>query len=66
MDREQYEKRLKRKQEQHLQKIKSFQNPNWKPCLHDSCTSCCGTGIKIDGTICGHSISCPCPKCTPY
>jgi len=35
-------------------------------CLHESCTSCNGTGRKIsDGTMCIHFISCPCPKCTP-
>ena len=35
-----------------------------KPCLHDGCSQCHGTGKKQDGTICIHHISCPCPKCT--
>lgn len=35
-------------------------------CLHDSCSSCGGTGIRKDGLgMCIHMISCPCPKCTP-
>jgi hypothetical protein len=33
-------------------------------CLHDMCKQCHGTGVKQDGTICVHHISCPCPKCT--
>lgn len=36
-----------------------------KPCLHDLCLECHGTGKKADGTICIHHLSCPCPKCTP-
>lgn len=35
-------------------------------CMHDSCPSCKGKGIKSDGTPCIHNLSCPCPKCTPY
>jgi hypothetical protein len=34
-------------------------------CLHDGCVECHGKGIKKDGSICIHWISCPCPKCTP-
>lgn len=33
-------------------------------CLHDTCPSCNGTGVKRDGTMCIHGISCPCPKCS--
>lgn len=62
MDREQYERDLKRRQEEHLKNIRDSRS--WQPCLHDSCTSCHGTGIKSDGSMCLHGISCSCPKCT--
>ena len=35
------------------------------PCMHDNCSQCCGTGIKVDGLACVHMISCPCPQCSP-
>lgn len=39
---------------------------NDRPCMHDSCTKCGGTGIRKDGLgTCIHMMSCPCPKCTP-
>ncbi len=63
MDRDTYEEDLKRRQEEHLRKIRN--PPYWRPCMHDSCTQCHGTGIKLDGSTCIHMISCPCPKCTP-
>ena len=66
IDREQYEKDLKRRQKEHLYKIFNNKDANWRPCLHDACTSCLGTGIKHDGSTCIHFISCPCPKCSPY
>lgn len=68
IDRIQYEKDLKERQRKHLenvQKNKNNRNINWKPCLHDQCTSCHGTGKKINGEACIHWISCTCPKCTP-
>ena len=34
-------------------------------CLHKRCPDCGGTGIKIDGEMCIHSISCLCSNCTP-
>lgn len=61
----QYEEDLKRRQQEHLNNVQKFQNTNWRPCLHDSCPECLGTGIKKDGTMCVHYISCPCPKCSP-
>jgi len=40
---------------------------NQRPCLHDGCPSCDGTGIRKDGLgSCIHMISCSCPKCTPH
>jgi len=68
MDRKTYEEELKRKQEEHLRNVNGALDSNkyWQPCLHDSCPDCKGTGVKLDGSYCIHSISCPCPKCTPY
>ena len=34
-------------------------------CLHKNCPECHGNGIKQNGEICIHMISCPCPRCTP-
>ncbi len=59
----QHDDDLKKLQKEYLNKIL---NSNWKPCLHDGCTQCLGTGVKIGyGTLCIHHISCSCPKCTP-
>lgn len=38
---------------------------NQSNCLHDSCPECHGSGRKVNGGLCIHFISCPCPKCTP-
>jgi len=65
IDRKQYEDDLQRRQKEHLDNVYRNQNRNWRPCLHDSCPECLGTGVKRDGSICIHGISCPCPKCTP-
>lgn len=34
-------------------------------CLHKNCPECHGNGVKLNGEICIHMISCPCPRCTP-
>lgn len=62
-NRDEYERDLRRRQKEHLD---SFNRDHWRPCLHDSCSECVGTGRKRDGTMCVHMLSCPCPKCTPY
>lgn len=62
--REEYEDKLREKQRQHLDNITIRKNQQWKPCLHDGCTECIGTGIKKDGSPCVHMISCTCPKCS--
>lgn len=57
------------KQQKHLDNVKQFLEKgleNSKPCLHDSCAECIGTGIKNDGAMCIHYISCPCKKCSPF
>ena len=66
MDREEYEKDLRRRQKEHLKKVRQGGNRPWRPCMHDGCPECHGTGVKLDGSACIHMISCPCPKCTPY
>ena len=43
-NKKQYEEELKRKQKEHLEQIKN--NENWRPCLHDQCPECVGTGTK--------------------
>jgi len=65
MDRKQYEENLRRRQKEHLDSIQSQKDMNWRPCMHDSCPNCHGTGLDSQGRTCVHSISCPCPKCTP-
>jgi len=63
--RDEYEKDLKRRQKEHLESVRGISNPLWTPCAHDSCPECVGTGIKKDGSMCVHGISCSCPKCSP-
>lgn len=65
INRKQYEEDLARRQKEHLDSIYNKQNANWRPCLHDACPECLGTGVRRDGSSCIHGISCPCPKCTP-
>jgi hypothetical protein len=73
--REAYENELKRRQDEHLERVRKNTQPYgnrnqghqqaWRPCMHDQCSSCYGTGMKFDGSPCIHMISCPCPKCSP-
>ena len=65
INREEYEKQLAEKQMNHLENMNHIRERNWRPCMHDQCTQCHGTGVKWDGSACIHSISCPCPKCSP-
>jgi hypothetical protein len=63
-----YENYRQRIKDAHLRKVIEFNVPkplNQRPCLHNSCQNCKGTGVKQDGTVCVHMISCPCPKCSP-
>jgi len=46
INREQYERDLLKKQTEHLERISKRNDREWRPCLHDSCTSCHGTGVK--------------------
>jgi len=65
MNREEYERDLRERQRKHLESIQSpFSGQQWQPCLHDQCPSCHGTGIRSNGSICVHGISCNCHKCS--
>ena len=61
--RDEYERDIGEMQRQHLERVNNYR---WQPCLHDQCGECHGTGVRLDGSVCIHMISCPCPKCTPY
>ena len=63
MGRESYERELRERQRRHLEKVNEH---HWRPCAHDACGQCHGTGIKSNGTSCVHGISCSCPKCSPF
>ena len=63
INQEDYEKDLRRRQQEHLSKV--YGNRPFKPCLHDQCPSCRGTGVKFDGSSCIHGLACSCPKCSP-
>jgi len=64
INREDYERDLKQRQSEHLKNVQGFNQSNWRPCMHDACTQCLGTGVRADGSACIHGISCPCPKCS--
>ena len=49
----------------HLEAVANRKQNCSTNCLHDKCNECLGTGVKIDGRVCAHSISCPCHKCSP-
>ena len=63
-DRESYERELRERQRKHLESVRNGGRP-WKPCLHDQCPQCHGTGITRFGP-CVHGISCDCPKCSTW
>ena len=66
-DRKQHEAEVAERKRKHLEAIEAHRKatePAWRPCLHDACPKCHGTGQQIDGTPCFHALSCPCPKCT--
>lgn len=64
LDREEYERDLAERKKRHLDAIEN-RHP-WRPCLHDGCPECVGTGRRRDGSMCIHMISCPCPRCSPH
>lgn len=64
-ERQAYEEELRRRQKEHIETVQGSYR-RWRPCMHDACPECVGTGIKRTGGACIHGISCPCPKCTPW
>lgn len=62
MDRLKYERELAARQRKHLDNLEAQNAARWKPCLHDLCPMCHGTGRSQSG-YCIHGISCDCPKC---
>lgn len=63
---DEYERGLKERKKRHLESIRGRNERPWQPCLHDGCSECVGTGIKRDGSACVHSLSCSCPRCSPF
>jgi hypothetical protein len=59
--RQAYEAELQERQRQHLASLNPTQEANWRPCLHEQCPRCHGTGLSAHGP-CIHGISCNCPK----
>jgi hypothetical protein len=70
MNKEDYQRDLEERQRIHLENVARLNNTNyfnqpiWKPCLHDQCITCHGTGIDAFGKACFHSLYCDCPKCS--
>ena len=65
VDRIAYERMVEQRKKHHLESIDNARGAYWQPCLHNECPQCWGTGVKLDGGFCIHSMSCPCPKCSP-
>ena len=63
-DRERYYEQLREAQRIHLEQVR--RNEFWKPCAHDQCPACLGTGIKRTGGACIHMLACSRPKCSVY
>jgi len=65
MDRLKYQQDLEKRQEEHLERVRQYTYTKpFVACLHDSCSYCIGTGIKLDGSFCFHHLHCSCPKCS--
>lgn len=39
---------------------------SFESCAHLRCLSCKGTGVKTDGHMCVHALSCSCSRCRTY
>lgn len=57
---------LARRQEEHLNRARQGQGHSPRACAHNQCSQCIGTGIKRDGSLCVHMISCSCRRCAPW
>ena len=56
---------LRRRQRDHLERVKRNTRTRPSDCLHNQCSLCVGTEVRKDGSRCVHLLSCPCGKCTP-
>lgn len=56
---------LRRRQREHLARVRRVNFGPASACMHNQCPKCVGTGVKQDGSMCVHMLSCPCPRCTP-
>jgi hypothetical protein len=65
MNRKEYEADLAHRKREHINQVQALVTPDWKPCLHDQCLDCVGTGVKRNGDPCPHMVSCNCPRCAP-
>ncbi len=56
-----------RRKREHLKRVRQNLGAGGcqEHCMHDACSECCGTGVKLNGEACFHYIACPCAKCTP-
>lgn len=64
MDQDDYYRDLQKRQSDHLRKVGC--GKPWRPCAHEQCQSCHGTGVRIDGRARIHILYCDCPRCSPY
>lgn len=54
---------------QNMRDYEKYAVNNFEPvsdCAHMRCPSCKGTGIKSNGQMCVHALSCSCPNCRTY
>lgn len=65
MTQDEYDRDLEERQKRHLQCVRGSGSQPAEACLHHSCQECLGTGVKHDGSMCVHFISCSCFRCSP-
>jgi len=63
-NREDYEADLRKRQREHLDKVRGTTDKDWIPCAHNSCRECIGTGMKKNGSLCLHGLVCYCSRCS--
>lgn len=57
-------KNLERLRDYEKYALNNFQTVD--TCAHTQCRSCKGTGVKADGQMCIHALSCSCSRCRTY
>jgi len=60
------EEKILERRRKHLEQIfkPTITTPTVADCLHNMCSECHGTFIKLNGTQCVHMINCKCSRCT--